>query len=192
MSRQDVPSFGLGDASAVSLEGAINGRAESTTAIVSGAVEDELSLCASVDKVQEITEQIAEFLVKFNSDEQHAILAPFLGHGYVTGVSADDELVDAHIDEARKFILHYLAVFNECERDLILEKWRPAFDTSSLPSATESLTPSVTPTGSITPTALTPREFLSARREVNETYYSHSPCGEAEPGVWGGGGQQGE
>ena len=64
----------------------------------------------------------------------------------------------------------------------------------------------VTPPGSVTPTVVTPREchardqcasctngvdgacfaalcsntrFLSARREVNEVYHSHSPCGEA-------------
>ncbi|CAE7704484.1 Slc35b3 [Symbiodinium sp. CCMP2592] len=139
------------------------------------AVEDELSNAASVDKVQEVTEQLAEFLVKFSSDEQYAILTPFLSM-----LDTGDEFVEPHIDEARKFICHYLAVFSQCERDLILEKWRPAFDTASLNSATESLTPSVTPPGSVTPTVVTPREFLSARREVNEVYHSHSPCGEAE------------
>eukprot|EP00931_Biecheleriopsis_adriatica_P107847 TRINITY_DN82189_c0_g1_i1.p1 TRINITY_DN82189_c0_g1~~TRINITY_DN82189_c0_g1_i1.p1 ORF type:complete len:188 (-),score=41.51 TRINITY_DN82189_c0_g1_i1:57-620(-) len=185
MNGQDVPSFGLGDSpAAVGLDASMslsrtaevgNGVAAST-----GAVEDELILAASVDKVQEVTEQLAEFLVKFSPSEQNAILGPFLAGGYVMGMNAEDELVEAHIDEARKFITHYLAVFSECERDLILEKWRPAFDTASIPSATESFTPtpSVTPTGSITPTAVTPREFLSARREVNETYHSHSPCGE--------------
>eukprot|EP00913_Durusdinium_trenchii_P022280 g20933.t1 len=148
----------------------------------SGAVEDELSFAASVDKVQEVTEQLAEFLVKFSSDEQYEILVPFLSTLGDTG----EECVEPHIDEARN---HYLAVFSQCERDLILdrpgfecalktsiphwcpgrqEKWRPAFDMSSMNSATESLTPSVTPPGSVTPTVVTPREFLSARREVNE------------------------
>ncbi|CAE7289550.1 SLC35B3 [Symbiodinium necroappetens] len=172
----DAPSFGIAEAvatfdSTMQSTGSL-GRTEAERP---GAVEDELSNAASVDKVQEVTEQLAEFLVKFSSDEQYAILTPFLSM-----LDTGDEFVEPHIDEARKFICHYLAVFSQCERDLILEKWRPAFDTASLNSATESLTPSVTPPGSVTPTVVTPREFLSARREVNEVYHSHSPCGEAE------------
>jgi len=174
--NQDAPSFGIAEAvatfdSTMQSTGSL-GRTEAERP---GAVEDELSNAASVDKVQEVTEQLAEFLVKFSSDEQYAILTPFLSM-----LDTGDEFVEPHIDEARKFICHYLAVFSQCERDLILEKWRPAFDTASLNSATESLTPSVTPPGSVTPTVVTPREFLSARREVNEVYHSHSPCGEAE------------
>jgi len=122
-----------------------------------------------------MTEQLAEFLVKFSAIEQRAILAPFLSGAEVV---EGDATVEPLIEEARRFICNYLAVYSQCERDLILEKWRPAFDTASLSTATESLTPSVTPPGSVTPTAVTPREFLSARREVNETYYS--PPGEAE------------
>mmetsp|Transcript_12176 Transcript_12176/g.27646 ORF Transcript_12176/g.27646 Transcript_12176/m.27646 type:complete len:181 (-) Transcript_12176:149-691(-) len=172
----DAPSFGTGD----SMEGLQGPGLAPGSGVelngVAGAEEDELSFAASVDKVQEVTEQLAEFLVKFNSIEQRAILAPFL-----SGSGIDDgELVEPHIDEARRFICHYLSIYSECERDLILEKWRPAFDTASLSSATESLTPSVTPTGSVTPTAVTPREFLSARREANEAYHGHSPLTEAE------------
>ncbi|CAJ1347808.1 unnamed protein product, partial [Effrenium voratum] len=169
MADEDVPSFGLADAAAnfeaavLQHTGSLN-RTEPTA-----AVEDELSFAASVDKVQEVTEQLAEFLVKFSSDEQYEILHPFL-----STLDAGEEIVEPHIDEARKFICHYLAVFSPCERAIIMEKWRPAFDTASLNSATESMTPSVTPPGSMTP-VVTPREFLSARREVNEVYHSHSP-----------------
>mmetsp|Transcript_67633 Transcript_67633/g.195792 ORF Transcript_67633/g.195792 Transcript_67633/m.195792 type:complete len:187 (-) Transcript_67633:142-702(-) len=135
--------------------------------------DDELSFAASFDKVQEMTEQLAEFLVKFSDIEQRAILAPFLSGQEVT---KGDPTVEAHIDEARQFICTYLAVYSEPERDLILEKWRPAFDTASLSTATESLTPSVTPPGSVTPTAVTPREFLSARRQLHDP--SPTPPGE--------------
>eukprot|EP00439_Symbiodinium_sp_Y106_P027820 s5831_g3.t1 len=136
--NQDAPSFGIAEAvatfdSTMQSTGSL-GRTEAERP---GAVEDELSNAASVDKVQEVTEQLAEFLVKFSSDEQYAILTPFLSM-----LDTGDEFVEPHIDEARKFICHYLAVFSQCERDLILEKWRPAFDTASLNSATESLTPS--------------------------------------------------
>eukprot|EP00434_Breviolum_minutum_P032412 symbB.v1.2.028664.t1/scaffold3055.1/size64585/1 len=171
----DVPSFGVADPAAT-FDAAVlqsTGSLQRMEPASSGAVEDELSFAASVDKVQEVTEQLAEFLVKFSSDEQYEILVPFL-----STLDAGEHCVEPHIDEARKFICHYLAVFSQCERDLILEKWRPAFDTSSMNSATESLTPSVTPPGSVTPTVVTPREFLSARREVNEVYHSHSPCAE--------------
>eukprot|EP00928_Gymnodinium_smaydae_P061529 TRINITY_DN45583_c0_g1_i1.p1 TRINITY_DN45583_c0_g1~~TRINITY_DN45583_c0_g1_i1.p1 ORF type:complete len:257 (+),score=37.46 TRINITY_DN45583_c0_g1_i1:110-772(+) len=153
--------------------GALNSAASAST----GVEEDELTFCASADKVQEVTEQIAEFLVTFSPAEQRAILAPFLrGDNFLF-----DDGVEPHIDEARRFTWNYLAIYSQCERDLILEKWRPAIDTASLSSRTESLTPtrsmtpSVTPPGSTTPTAATPRGFLSARREVNETYHSHSP-----------------
>merc|ERR1719464_1184838 len=172
MPRSDVPSFGTGEI----LENTAPVSALVEQNAFTGAVEDELSFAASVDKVQEVTEQLADFLIKFNSIEQRAILAPFLsGRGIHEG-----EPVEPHIDEARRFICNYLTIYSECERDLILEKWRPAFDTASLSSATESLTPSVTPPGSVTPIAVTPREFLSARREVNETYHSHSPLGDLE------------
>mmetsp|Transcript_36404 Transcript_36404/g.58727 ORF Transcript_36404/g.58727 Transcript_36404/m.58727 type:complete len:188 (-) Transcript_36404:197-760(-) len=185
MDDQDVPTFGTLSMSDTAFSGQYrsNGAEASATVGVSHSpVEDELSFAASVDKVQEATEQLAEFLVKFSALEQHAILEPFLsGNVGSPGFGLRDELScdEAHLDEARSFFSHYLDVFSDCERDLILEKWRPAFDTASIPSQTESLTPSVTPTGSITPTAVTPREFLSARREVNDMYHSHSPTGEA-------------
>eukprot|EP00439_Symbiodinium_sp_Y106_P031855 s5831_g3.t2 len=120
--NQDAPSFGIAEAvatfdSTMQSTGSL-GRTEAERP---GAVEDELSNAASVDKVQEVTEQLAEFLVKFSSDEQYAILTPFLSM-----LDTGDEFVEPHIDEARKFICHYLAVFSQCERDLILEKWRPA------------------------------------------------------------------
>lgn len=147
--------------------------------------DEELFFAASVDKVQEMTEQLAEFLVKFSDIEQRTILAPFLSGAEVT---KDDPTVEPHIDEARQFICHYLSVYSEPERDLILEKWRPAFDTASLSTATESLTPSVTPPGSTTPTAVTPREFLSARRSLHE-HYTHTPPNEpAFPGPHAPGG----
>jgi len=177
MDVNDVPSFGgPGDAADgyVAGFGASAGGAEQMAS--APAEEDELSFAASVDKVQEVTEQLAEFLVKFSDLEQRAILVPFLAGDAEPG--SMDPTVEPHIDEARRFICHYLAIYSQCERDLILEKWRPAFDTRSLSSATESLTPSVTPPGSVTPTAVTPRavtprEFLSARRGVNETYHHH-------------------
>lgn len=170
-------------------------------------VEDELINCASVDKVQEVTEQIAEFLVNFAADEQLAILAPFLADpGADGGVASADGgwpgadsswepgkgggFVEPHIDEAQRFIWNYLAVYSQCERDIILEQWRtgrPGGDNASTSSGghSRSITPpisvtppiSLTPPGSVTPTAVTPREFLSARREVNETYHGyHSPA----------------
>eukprot|EP00929_Paragymnodinium_shiwhaense_P050743 TRINITY_DN25560_c0_g1_i1.p1 TRINITY_DN25560_c0_g1~~TRINITY_DN25560_c0_g1_i1.p1 ORF type:complete len:228 (-),score=43.05 TRINITY_DN25560_c0_g1_i1:103-786(-) len=169
--RVRPPAIGQGALAAVAAEfHAANGL----TAPPQGAEDDELTFCASVDKVQEMTEQIAEFLIKFNPEEQKHILAPFLRH-YQAVPALDSERVEPHIDEARRFVHHYLEIYNECERDLILEKWRPAFDTASLSTATESLTPSVTPPGSVTPTAVTPREFLSARRDANDTYHSGSP-----------------
>mmetsp|Transcript_18031 Transcript_18031/g.48360 ORF Transcript_18031/g.48360 Transcript_18031/m.48360 type:complete len:198 (+) Transcript_18031:103-696(+) len=185
----DAPSFGHGDAadtlpcaSVASADVKENSAGVPTfggvvrdSSAAAPAVEDELNLAASVDKVQEVMEQIAEFLVKFNPVEQRAILAPFMGpEGSATAFN--DPTVEPYIDEARRFVSHYLAIYSECERELMLEKWRPAFDTASLSTATESFTPSVTPPGSVTPTAVTPREFLSARREVNEVYHSHSPA----------------
>lgn len=143
-----------------------------------GSFDDELNFCTPADKVQELTEQIAEFLVNFTPAEQRDIIGPFLCDAdeiLISATCAGGSLVEPHIDEARQFVKNYLAIYSQCERDLILEKWRPAFDTQSLSSATESLTPSVTPPGSVTPTALTPREFLSARREVNEAYHHHTP-----------------
>eukprot|EP00927_Polykrikos_kofoidii_P084108 TRINITY_DN8780_c1_g1_i1.p1 TRINITY_DN8780_c1_g1~~TRINITY_DN8780_c1_g1_i1.p1 ORF type:complete len:192 (-),score=37.32 TRINITY_DN8780_c1_g1_i1:46-621(-) len=180
-----VPSFGttgdFGNAGVVtspvaSGQGvpALGERSGAAPTVVTG--DDELSCAASVDKVMDMTEQMNEFLVNFTTLEQKSILAPFL--------QGDDALrsgeVEPHIDEARRFIWNYLAIYSDCERDLILEKWRPSMDSMSVSSATGSLTPSVTPPGSVTPVAVTPREFLSKRREVNETYHSHSPFAEHE------------
>lgn len=178
VNQDDVPSFGTGDTPMDASTAAGNG-AEANGAAEAFEAEDELSFSASVDKVQEVTEQLAEFLVRFSPAEQRLILGPFLGPPSDGSIPVEDDeqaqLNEPHIDEARRFIWNYLNIYSECERDLILEKWRPALDTASLSSATESLTPSVTPPGSVTPTAITPREFLSARRELNEKYHSHSP-----------------
>mmetsp|Transcript_118708 Transcript_118708/g.332453 ORF Transcript_118708/g.332453 Transcript_118708/m.332453 type:complete len:192 (-) Transcript_118708:96-671(-) len=173
---RDVPSFGGGeDEICVESSAVVTGveaLAMAPSFVKESEGDDELSFAASVDKVQEMSEQLAEFLVKFSDVEQRAILAPFLSGIEVT---KGDPGVEPHIDEARQFICHYLSVYSEPERDLILEKWRPAFDTASLSTATESLTPSVTPPGSVTPTAVTPREFLSARRNVSESHPLASP-----------------
>eukprot|EP00811_Abedinium_folium_P002394 NODE_12196_length_1239_cov_6.411871.p1 GENE.NODE_12196_length_1239_cov_6.411871~~NODE_12196_length_1239_cov_6.411871.p1 ORF type:complete len:203 (-),score=65.79 NODE_12196_length_1239_cov_6.411871:631-1209(-) len=144
--------------------------------------DDELSFAASVDRVQDVTEQIAEFLINFGPQEQKTILAPF--HAGVKDLSewgADDE--PEHIDEARRFIRNYLAIFSKCEQDLILENLQKT-DTGSI-SRSHSVTPtgSLTPPGCLTPlrgrltppTSLTPREYLGARRRTNEVYHSASP-----------------
>jgi len=65
-----------------------------------GAEEDELSFAASVDKVQEVTEQLAEFLVKFSAIEQRAILAPFLSGADV--VEGDPEIDTTKVESTRK------------------------------------------------------------------------------------------
>mmetsp|Transcript_83750 Transcript_83750/g.260232 ORF Transcript_83750/g.260232 Transcript_83750/m.260232 type:complete len:183 (+) Transcript_83750:65-613(+) len=175
--RGDAPSFGTGDVTdGFNGSAAVQAGAPEPTGSA-GVEEDELRFAASVDKVQEVREQLAEFLVKFSSIEQWAILSPFVrGSG---GPPAEEEL-EPHLDEGRRFVGNYLSIYPECERELILEKWRPAFDTASLSTATDSLTPSVTPPGSVTPTALTPREFLGARREVNELYHGRSPLRDTE------------
>mmetsp|Transcript_107685 Transcript_107685/g.347545 ORF Transcript_107685/g.347545 Transcript_107685/m.347545 type:complete len:190 (+) Transcript_107685:168-737(+) len=141
------------------------------------AEEDELVFSATSDKVQEMTEQLAEFLINFGDLEQMEILSPFLS-GDVASVE-NDPSVEPVMQEARRFVFNYLSNYSQCERDLILEKWRPAMDTASVSGTTESLTPSVTPPGSVTPTAVTPREFLKMRRETNEIYHQ-SPAGHAD------------
>jgi len=193
----DVPSFGGGEivegANGVSnkdVYGVDISRGSDETAEPS-AEGDELSFCASEEKVQEVTEQIAEFLVNFSSSEQCEILGHFLGAGGATmperedasettrsalgslAVDTDDTAlnqVQPHIDEARRFVWNYLKFYSECERDLILANWRRTRDTASLSTSVGSFTPpSLTPPGSVTPTAVTPREFLIARRSRSVT-----------------------
>eukprot|EP00405_Crypthecodinium_cohnii_P010821 CAMPEP_0206429486 /NCGR_PEP_ID=MMETSP0324_2-20121206/6266_1 /ASSEMBLY_ACC=CAM_ASM_000836 /TAXON_ID=2866 /ORGANISM="Crypthecodinium cohnii, Strain Seligo" /LENGTH=180 /DNA_ID=CAMNT_0053895169 /DNA_START=250 /DNA_END=789 /DNA_ORIENTATION=+ len=132
-------------------------------------VDDELSFAATVDKVQEMAAQLADFLENFTPAEQVQILDPFLKH-HVSTIEEDDS-VPPVMQEGRRFVFTYLSNFSHCERELILEKWRPAQDTASVSGTTESLTPSITPPGSATPTAVTPREFLKKRREAAESYY---------------------
>lgn len=165
----EAPSFGIGgstpgeniNVSASQLLAAATSSYPNLGERAVPADDDELDFAASTDKIQEMTEQLAEFLVTFSESEQQSILEPFL---CCQEFPAEDDTVDPVVSEARRFICNYLTAFSHCERDLILEKWRPAMDTSSLASATESMTPSVTPPGSATPTAVTPREFLSKRR----------------------------
>jgi hypothetical protein len=181
------PHHHLPAAAGAPTEHFVNGIVQGTTE----AAEDELNFSVSLDKVQDVTEQIAEFLVNFSSSEQRSILAPFLESGSTiddvelreaVAAVTEADIVEPHIDEARRFIWNYLAIYSECERDLILGNWRPAIDNASTASATESLTPSrlsitppsLTPPGSATPTAVTPREFLNARRHNSEVSPRHS------------------
>lgn len=134
-------------------------------------VEDELSFAAPLDKVQEVTEQITEFLINFSHMEQKEILAPFL----CVEAPLFDEDVEPHIDEARRFIRNFLQIYPKEEQNVILETWRRGDSATTTPpgSCTPrslSVTPPgcVTPTGSVTPQAVTPREFLSARRQLAE------------------------
>lgn len=137
---------------------------------------DELSFATSADKVREATEQIAEFLIAFPPEEQRDILRPFLRDDELGRV--EDALAEPHIDEARLFVSNYLACYSQHERQRILENWDTGQDAASTTaSVTESVTPPscTTPMGSTTPTAVTPREFLSARRSLNEMYHADMP-----------------
>jgi len=159
---KDSPTFSVPPIAAGTHLGSANGVAASGLDVPQkGTEEDELNYAASTDKVQEAAEQIAEFLMNFSQPEQCAILAPFMTDEGLRSFDASPQLpIEPHISEAQQFVWDYLMFYSESERALVMRTWRSVRDTASLSTTVESLTPP----GSVTPTAVTPREFLSARR----------------------------
>lgn len=109
--------------------------------------EDELRYSVAMDRVQAVAEQVEEFLARFSLQERHAIQEPFLlrpgtlkaqppslpptaptspvglreGQGGLD-LSTIPDAAEPHIDEARRFICTYLAMYPENEQALALAR----------------------------------------------------------------------